>query len=192
MIIRLMRATLRRWVPIYLITIVITSIFVFIIFRNASYPTGQVAMSIALPVFVSILAIKIVMYFSPTKVRGEELHTKKIPLSEKPPTWFMVTLGTFMIIFIISCVLAILMFVSSAIYPLIGLNWATDVSLHIVAIPSAIIAGISLCCISLIPIFFIVKPYWKKIITIIRKRLSLFSEVTQEIHINGYKIPVHR
>jgi hypothetical protein len=53
-------------------------------------------------------------------------------------------------------------------------------------------AASSFICLFIIALIFIITPYWKKIFKVFRERLSLFSEIPSDFHINGYKLRPHR
>lgn len=192
MLLNILKTTLKRWAIAYFIAIILASIIILTIFRDASYPTGQIAVAIVIPIFVIIAGVRIVKYFSSEKKQRRQRNTTEEKQIELPPKWLQIASVFTLLLFIGSFLISIMFLISSAIYSLLGLDWASGVAYHNITIPSFIVAGASFTCLLIIIFAFIITPYWPRIIRIIQKRFAIWSGMTKEIRINGYKLPIHR
>ena len=187
-----LRQILKKWLVLYVVSLILVSIIIFSVFRDSSYPTGQVALVIVIPIFLIILGVKLTQYFSSSEKKRPQRAPEEVDETQRPPHWFLIVSIIFMLLLCGSFIVSIVMFISSGIYSLIDLKWAESVTFHSIAIPLIIVAGISFACFCIMMFLYISSPYWGRIIRIAKRRFRIWSGMTKEISINGYKIPLHR
>jgi hypothetical protein len=198
MLIKLLKAELnkihiRRWILLYFITFVIAAIVAIIFFKDSSYSPDQIAAVIAIPIIISITFVRLYQYFM-SRPEGrkapERVHEGQ---SVKGVEAVLLTVSVIFLLFMLaSLAFAIVMAISSWLYMVLGLQWANGITWHNLAVNSFCASGISLSCLAVAIVIFIVRPYWLKIFRTVRERLRVWGESTKDIRINGYKIPLHR
>lgn len=190
---KMLKTQLIKWSIIYLGAAILASLIIVFFFRNASYPVGQVAAVIAIPVIVVITIVRIFTHMaSGQKSKSRPLTKEEKNEIKQPRKWVQISSVALLLIFICSFVLTLTFSISSVVYLLADLEWATKATLQNIAIPSLWVAGYSFFCLLIIIGCFIIEPYWHRIINTIRKRIAIWSEITRDVRINGYSLRLHR
>ena len=173
---------LHRWLIGYGIAAALVAFVLTIFFRNSSYSIDQLVIILATPVFIIIIAIRLLQHFA-TVSRADS--SEKDISQTKTNSLFLLVASLTSVVFLGSLIFAFTMLVSAFIYLLLGLNLASNVALHTVSVLSFKVAGYSLALLLLMLFGYILYPYRHKVFRTIRARIVRFNRETKELRLNG-------